>query len=152
MLENITYLKINGCYHESWERLLGHTPCLETIVFVLDELLDSPEKFMNPPKEVPPCLVSRIKAIKLLSFRWTESEVRMVKYFLKHAQVLENLMIRCTVFETRCSFNVSIPTLKRLTPSGFNRNEIVIDAPNLAFFKCFYLPKRFLLKNLNSLV
>ncbi|KAK6230335.1 hypothetical protein QUC31_001853 [Theobroma cacao] len=36
VLKNLTYLKINRCYHEGWERLLDYTPFLETLVFALE--------------------------------------------------------------------------------------------------------------------
>ncbi|XVE80338.1 hypothetical protein DITRI_Ditri14bG0131900 [Diplodiscus trichospermus] len=86
--------------------------------------------------------------------------------------VLEELVVHTCFLKKQCRFNVSNPTLKRLTIAytgggfdndseiligyirgGFDNDyEIVIDAPSLIYFKCCYLPKRFFLQNLNSLV
>lgn len=38
-------------------------------------------------------LTSQIKAIKFMLFRGKKSEMRIVEYFLKHARVLENLIV-----------------------------------------------------------
>ena len=67
--------------------------CYLTYFSSLQELPSFQENIMNPPKEVPSCLISQIKAIKFLVFRGMKSEMQMVGYFLKHAQVLENLII-----------------------------------------------------------
>ena len=56
---------------------------------------------MNPPKEVPLCLITQIKSIKFLLFRGKKSEMQMVEYFLKHAQVLENLVIHMIAGKNR---------------------------------------------------
>ncbi|XP_022717933.1 F-box protein At4g22280-like [Durio zibethinus] len=80
-----------------------------------------------------------------------------IQRFFSSCSVLEELVVDRCFLKKQCKFNVSSPTLKRLTISytgGFYEDyEILIDAPSLVFFKCcYYLPKRFLLKNLNSLV
>ncbi|XP_022717931.1 F-box protein At4g22280-like [Durio zibethinus] len=79
-----------------------------------------------------------------------------VQRFFSSCSVLEELVVDRCFLKKQCKFNVSSPTLKRLTISytgGFYEDyEILIDAPSLLFFKCCYLPKRFSLKNLNSLV
>ncbi|XVF77566.1 hypothetical protein PTKIN_Ptkin14bG0055300 [Pterospermum kingtungense] len=94
-LENMTYLKIGRCYPEGWERVLNFAPQLDTLVF--EELPCFQENIMNPPKEVPLCLTSQMKAIKFQLFRGKKSEMQMVEYFLKHAEVLENLTIHIIV-------------------------------------------------------
>ncbi|XVE50581.1 hypothetical protein DITRI_Ditri01bG0174400 [Diplodiscus trichospermus] len=95
VLGNMTDLKISRCNPEGWERVLNFAPCLETLVF--EELPCFRGNTTNPPKEVPPCLMSQIKVIKFLLFRGMKSEMRMVEYFLKHAQVLESLVIHMIV-------------------------------------------------------
>ncbi|XVF03934.1 hypothetical protein REPUB_Repub05bG0036200 [Reevesia pubescens] len=73
---------------------------------------------------------------------------------------IQRLFSSCSVLEElvvdRCVLNVSSPTLKRLTiacsEGDYEHYEILIDAPSLVYFKWHCsLPKRFLLKNLNSL-
>ncbi|XP_021288540.1 F-box/LRR-repeat protein At4g14103-like [Herrania umbratica] len=123
VLKNLTYLKINRCYHEGWERLLDYAPFLETLVFALEVLPDFTESIMNPPKDVPPCLLSHIKAIEFLSFRGLESEVEAAKYFLKHAQVLENLIIQM-IAEQKWQLKITEELLE--SPRASKKCQVVI--------------------------
>ncbi|XP_007022822.2 PREDICTED: F-box protein At4g22280 [Theobroma cacao] len=96
-------------------------------------------------------------SLKILHLSGIEfSDDDSIQRLFSGCSVLEELVVdRCNL-KHRCKFNVSSPTLQRLTiayTKGYYQDyEIVIDAPSLVYFKCCHLPKSFLLKNLNSLV
>ncbi|EOY12494.1 F-box/RNI superfamily protein, putative [Theobroma cacao] len=79
-----------------------------------------------------------------------------INRLLSSCSLLEELVVDRCILKTRCRFNISIPTLKRLTivfhERAYKDYEIVIDAPSLVYFKCRQIPKGFFHKNLNSLV
>ncbi|GMI65338.1 hypothetical protein like AT3G59200 [Hibiscus trionum] len=69
------------------ELLLSRSPQLEKLCFFQQLLISLPE-------EVPSCLLSKLKAIYILSFKNDEDCMRKAKYILKNGGALENFTIR----------------------------------------------------------
>ncbi|GMI85283.1 hypothetical protein like AT3G59200 [Hibiscus trionum] len=58
--------------------------------------MEIPDEELEPlplPKEVPSCLLSQLKEIKIVYFDGNEHMFEMISYFLNHASVLEALII-----------------------------------------------------------
>ncbi|XVF03777.1 hypothetical protein REPUB_Repub05bG0022400 [Reevesia pubescens] len=96
-----------------------------------------------------------LKSLHLFGIQFPDDD--SIRRLFSSCSMLEELVVDVCILKEQCKFNVSSPTLKRLTIAytggGYKAYEILIDAPSLVYFKWHCsLPKRFLLKNLNSLV
>ncbi|GMI63720.1 hypothetical protein like AT3G59200 [Hibiscus trionum] len=99
-----------------------------------------------------PCL--KILHLELIKFSGDDS----VEKLFSSCQVLDELTVHRCSFEKVTEFNVINPSLKRLTishhPGVYEfENRIVINVPNLVYFKYFhFIAKEHILLDLNSLV
>lgn len=101
--DNLVHLKLGIDRTQDWywlPNLLVSSPKLEVLHFE-EGLVDvkNPDdydrQFRSMPSEVPECLLLRLKAIEICKFVGKTDEVKLIKYFLKNATVLENMTIRC---------------------------------------------------------
>ncbi|XVF03935.1 hypothetical protein REPUB_Repub05bG0036300 [Reevesia pubescens] len=95
-----------------------------------------------------------LKSLHLFRIQFPDDD--SIQRLFSSCSVLEELVVDRCILKRKCKFNVSSPTLKRLTIAyiggAYKDYEILIDAPSLVYFKWHCsLQKRFLLKNLNSL-
>lgn len=74
--------------------LLKHSPNLEVLNLFSDENYgwDENWKFHDPSESVL-CLESHLKLIQLAGFKNEDKEIELLRFFLKNAQVLEELII-----------------------------------------------------------
>ncbi|XP_060219003.1 uncharacterized protein LOC132645815 isoform X1 [Lycium barbarum] len=74
--------------------LLKFSPNLEGLKLCSDENGGWTEnRQMHDPDESLACLESHLKSIQLTGFKGEENEIELLRFFLKHARVLEKLMI-----------------------------------------------------------
>ncbi|XVF77578.1 hypothetical protein PTKIN_Ptkin14bG0056500 [Pterospermum kingtungense] len=99
------------------------------------------------------CLPS-LKVLHLSGIEFSDDD--STRRLFSSCSVLEELVVKMRfAFLRKGKFSVCSPTLKKLTidiAHNATNYKIVIDAPILVYFSCLHLPRRFLLKNLNSLV
>ncbi|XVF77576.1 hypothetical protein PTKIN_Ptkin14bG0056300 [Pterospermum kingtungense] len=122
-----------------------------TLVSLKLDLLNKWKYALKLPVKV--CLPS-LKVLHLSGIEFLDDDSS--RRLFSSCSVLEELVVKMRFFVLRQGkFNVCCPSLKKLTIDiacdSFDY-EIVIDAPSLVYFSCRYLPRSFLMKNLNSLV
>ncbi|CAL5359103.1 unnamed protein product [Camellia sinensis] len=98
---NLTQLELGVCHNfccESLFDLLNGAPNLCTMVFAKVPLHDgfAYSKQFNwfEPQEVPSCLRSSLKEIKISGIDASQDELNLIKYLLKNAEVLTKMTIR----------------------------------------------------------
>ncbi|KAK8542728.1 hypothetical protein V6N13_136716 [Hibiscus sabdariffa] len=93
---NLVELEFRNRYNVDWQgswivELLHCMPNLKTLIL---NLASTTESFRSLPNTVPWCLLFQIKEIEIKHFAGEEHMFAMVSYFLKHATIIEKLIIR----------------------------------------------------------
>ncbi|KAK2999646.1 hypothetical protein RJ639_023182 [Escallonia herrerae] len=132
---NLVHLTLGVPKRRGWKllpSLLENTPNLEVLVFE-EGLLPLNwggnghfEFDWSEPERVPDCLIWMLKTIKIngLSGMLTE-ELKLIKYFLENAKVLETMTIRCAYGERTAES-------ARLSPSSCSLSRYVDGEENLS--------------------
>ncbi|XP_010687893.2 F-box/LRR-repeat protein At4g14103 [Beta vulgaris subsp. vulgaris] len=110
---NLRHLQLGCEYHVYWYKMLMEllrcAPLLEILTFtegIIDHVLryeaeEYPEmsklecESWSGSQIIPSCLRSHLKRIVINDYEGTKWELEMVKYFLKNASVLEELVVTC---------------------------------------------------------
>ncbi|KAL7129570.1 hypothetical protein ABFS83_13G076200 [Erythranthe nasuta] len=96
-------------------KLLENADNLE--ILILNEVNETIDRWMEP-QQVPTCLVSRLRTIKLFRFVQTKRKFKAVKYLLKNAEILEKIEI---VYPCYLTSKKRIYTLDKI--SSFERGS-----------------------------
>ncbi|CAK9175525.1 unnamed protein product [Ilex paraguariensis] len=95
VFHNLTCLELGaGC--PGWlllPKLLESSPQLRTLVFKEGLWLADDEHYWDHCGPVPTCLLFNLKVIDIGAFKGKKGELKIVKYFLKNAEVLETLNV-----------------------------------------------------------
>ncbi|KAE8733610.1 hypothetical protein F3Y22_tig00001120pilonHSYRG00268 [Hibiscus syriacus] len=93
---SLVELEFRNYYSEDWQGtwILEYLHCMPNLkTLTLDMSSTSAEGFRSLPTTVPLCLLFHIKEIEIKHFEGEEHMFEMISYFLKHASVLEKLVI-----------------------------------------------------------
>ncbi|KAK9689144.1 hypothetical protein RND81_09G038100 [Saponaria officinalis] len=95
VFENLTRLKLHEGFGATWNdvllEFLDSSPRLEVLTLVQDDGRNDDFILGNYP--VPSCVSSQLKVINLEYYTGSRMEIGMVKYFLKNANLLEQMVI-----------------------------------------------------------
>ncbi|KAL8032156.1 hypothetical protein ABFX02_13G076500 [Erythranthe guttata] len=108
-------------------KFLENADNLETLRF-FEEYNDDEERseerkgWKEPPQQVPACLLSRLRIVKLVNIRGEKHEFEIIKYILRNAKVLERMEIS---YPESIASNKEINMLKNI--SLFHRGSAVCE-------------------------
>ncbi|EYU31632.1 hypothetical protein ABFS82_13G040000 [Erythranthe guttata] len=88
---NLTELELR-CDCRLLSKFLENADNLEILCFT-EEPREEIKSWKEPPQQVPACLLSRLRIVKLPNIRGEKHEFKIIKYLLRNAQVLERMEI-----------------------------------------------------------
>ncbi|EYU41154.1 hypothetical protein MIMGU_mgv1a022442mg, partial [Erythranthe guttata] len=95
---------------------------IDTLYNIIDSALSAwttkfqKEGWMEPPRQVPTCLVSHLKIIKIATIKGKKHEFEIIRYVLRNAKVLETMEIAhgsCIGFEKKFNMLQEISRFRR---------------------------------------
>ncbi|KAI3886709.1 hypothetical protein MKX03_011131 [Papaver bracteatum] len=112
--ENLVHLETEFLLADTMLKFLQFTPKLESLGVIVGELSNNTvNENVFTSNLVPRCLLLHLRTIKVRKFKGLQEELKLVKYFLENARILEVLILE-------------IGTTSKSVP-GFEKNDEIME-------------------------
>ncbi|KAK6115868.1 hypothetical protein DH2020_008137 [Rehmannia glutinosa] len=120
---NLTKLNLDG----NWRFISVFLENADNLEFLIIRTVNNDLKCWMEPKQVPTCLLSHLRTVRIDQFGCIENEFKMVRYLLRNAKIMDGMFIYSNYHEI--DLKEKFDALKRI--SLFKRGS---EACELAFY------------------